>query len=219
MTARVLSHEEARAFYDRFGRKQDLQRIYEDPAIEVLLKYAGFDSARAVVELGCGTGRLATRLLEECLPSDATYIGFDISRTMLELAQARVAPFAGRAEVQLTDGSPSLAVGDNTSDRFLSAYVLDLLSEKEIRAALREAQRLLVPGGLLCLASLTFGHTPVSRLVCRSWTAIHSLNPRMVGGCRPLELAAFVGPEWRILHREVVCTVGICTEVLVAALS
>jgi ubiquinone/menaquinone biosynthesis C-methylase UbiE len=138
---------------------------------------------------------------------------------MLELAQARVAPFAGRAEVQLTDGSPSLAVGDNTSDRFLSAYVLDLLSEKEIRAALREAQRLLVPGGLLCLASLTFGHTPVSRLVCRSWTAIHSLNPRLVGGCRPLELAAFVGPEWRILHREVVCTVGICTEVLVAALS
>ena len=216
---RVLSHEEARAFYDRFGRKQDLQRIYEDPAIEVLLEYASFESARAVVELGCGTGRLAARLLKQCLPSDATYIGFDISRTMVELAQDRVAPWAGRAEVQLTDGSPSLAVGDHSSDRFLSTYVLDLLGEEQIRAVLREAQRLLVPGGLLCLASLTFGQTPVSRLVSRSWTAIHSLNPQLVGGCRPLELASFIGPEWRILHREVVRAVGICTEVLIAALS
>jgi len=32
-------------------------------------------------------------------------------------------------------------------------------------------------------------------------------------------LAAFVGPVWRILHREVVCAFGICTEVPVGALS
>ncbi len=218
MTSRALSHEEARAFYDRFGRKQDLQRIYEDPAVEVLIRYASFESASAVIELGCGTGRLAERLFEECLPSDATYVGIDISRTMVELARGRLARWAGRAEVQLTDGSPSLGVGDDTADRFLSTYVLDLLSEDEIRAVLRKAGRVLVPGGLLCLASLTFGQTPLSRLVCHSWTAFHSWNPRLVGGCRPLELTAFVGPEWRILHREVVCTLGICTEVLIATL-
>lgn len=144
----ALSHEEARAFYDRFGRKQDLKRVYEDPAIKVLLEYAGFESAKAVVELGCGTGRLAARLLEECLPSDATYVGFDISRTMVELAQNRVAPGASRAKVQLTDGSASLGVGDDAADRFLSTYVFDLLSAQEIRTVLGEAQRLLVPGGL-----------------------------------------------------------------------
>ena len=213
---RVLSHEEAKAFYDRFGRKQDLQRIYEDPAIEVLLEYASFQTACAVVELGCGTGRLAARLLEELLPEDSKYVGLDISKTMTDLARGRVAPWGDRARVQRTDGSPILPLSDGAFDRCLSTYVLDLLSEEDIRAALSEARRVLAPGGRLCLASLTFGQTLPSRLTCRAWTAIHSLSPRLVGGCRPLHLEEFIGSDWQILHREVVCTLGICTEVLVA---
>jgi ubiquinone/menaquinone biosynthesis C-methylase UbiE len=216
MAGRVLSHEEARDFYDRFGRKQDLQRIYEDPAIEVLVRHAQFDSARAVVELGCGTGRLAARLLADQLPAGATYVGFDISRTMVALAGRRLSRWAGRARVELTDGSPGLPVTDRSCDRFLSTYVLDLLSEDEIAAVLRDARRVLAPDGLLCLASLTFGQTLSSRLVGRLWSAIHSLNPTIVGGCRPLDLAAIAAPDWAVLHREVVCTLGICTEVLIA---
>jgi len=107
---RVLSHEEAKAFYDQFGPKQDLQRIYEDPAIEVLLEYASFQTACAVVELGCGTGRLAARLLEELLPEDSKYLGLDISETMIDLAHGRVAPWGDRARVQRTHGSPTLPV-------------------------------------------------------------------------------------------------------------
>ena len=153
------------------------------------------------------------------LPSDATYIGFDISRTMVELAQDRVAPWAGCAEVQLTDGSPSLAVGDNTSDRFLSAYVLDLLGEEQIRAVLREAQRLLVPGGLLCLASLTFGNilrlawcaARGGRLIdqTRDWWAVAALS-----SSRPLSV-----PSGAYFTARSCMSVGICTEVLIAALS
>jgi ubiquinone/menaquinone biosynthesis C-methylase UbiE len=212
----VLSHEEAKAFYDRFGKKQDLQRIYEDPAIEVLLRYAGFQTACAVVELGCGTGRLAARLLEELLPDDSKYVGLDISETMIDLAQGQIAPWGDRARVQRTNGPPTLPVGDGAFDRFLSTYVLDLLSEEDIHAVLREARRVLAPGGRLCLASLTFGQTLPSRLACRAWSAIHALRPRLVGGCRPLHLEAFIGRDWQTLHREVVCTLGICTEVLVA---
>jgi ubiquinone/menaquinone biosynthesis C-methylase UbiE len=215
MSRRVLSHEEARSFYDRFGAKQDLQRFYEDPAIEVLLRHAGFDSATAVVELGCGTGRLAERLLRTALPPDARYAGFDISETMVGLARSRVEPWKERARVERTGGALDLPVPDASCDRFLSTYVLDLLGEDEIRIALRGARRALVPGGRLCLASLTFGETFPSRMVCRLWTALHSLSPGLVGGCRPLRLEAFTS-DWTVLHREVVCTFGICTEVLVA---
>jgi len=215
--ARVLSHQEAKAFYDRFGRKQDLQRFYEDPAIEVLLRHAAFESASAVVEFGCGTGRLAERLLREQLPGRATYLGLDISRTMVELTRARLEPWADRAKVELTEGSPGLPVADRDCDRFLSTYVLDLLSEEEIRSTLHEARRVLAPGGRLCVASLTFGQTLPSRLVCRIWTTVHSLRPRLVGGCRPLRLEAFTGSDWQVLHRQVLCTFGICTEVLIAA--
>jgi len=214
--ARALSHEEARAFYDRFGAKQDLQGFYENPAIEALLRHGGFASARAVVELGCGTGRLAARLLRERLPTEATYVGFDVSETMVGLARARVRPWSDRARVQRTEGPPALPLPDGACDRFLSTYVLDLLGEDDIRAALREARRVLAPCGRLCLASLTFGNTVASRAVCRLWTAIHSLSPGLVGGCRPLHLQAFTASDWKVLHGEVVCRFGICTEVLVA---
>lgn len=216
MAARTLSHREARAFYDRFGRKQDLQRIYEDPAIEVLLRHGAFESAGVVVELGCGTGRLAERLLRERLPASASYLGIDISRTMVELTRARLEPWRDRIEIHLTEGSPRLPVADGACDRFLATYVLDLLAEDEVHATLREARRVLAPGGRLCLAGLTFGQTLGSRLVCRIWTALHSVHPRLVGGCRPLDLERFIASDWRVLHREVVCTFGLCTEVLVA---
>jgi ubiquinone/menaquinone biosynthesis C-methylase UbiE len=216
MGARTLSPREARAFYDRFGSKQDLQRFYEDPAIDVLLRHSAFETASAVVELGCGTGRLAERLLRQRLSPQATYVGLDISRTMIELARNRLRPWADRTKVELTEGSPTLPLNDRTCDRFLSTYVLDLLSEEDIGTALREARRVLIPGGRLCLAGLTFGQTPASRLLCRLWTAVHSMRPQLVGGCRPLRLEAFTGADWRVLHREVVCTFGLCTEVLIA---
>lgn len=216
MASRTLSHEEARAFYDRFGRKQDLQRVYEDPALDVLLGHADFESAGSVIELGCGTGRLAARLLERHLPAEATYLGLDVSRTMVELAEERVTPWADRAEIRQTDGSLALPVADGAFDRFLSTYVLDLLGDQDIDAVLREARRVLAPGGRLCLASLTFGQTWPSRLISRLWSRVHSLRPQLVGGCRPLDLAARVAPGWEIVCHEVACKLGICTEVVVA---
>jgi ubiquinone/menaquinone biosynthesis C-methylase UbiE len=214
---RVLSAQEARGFYDSFGAKQDWQRFYEDPAIDVLVGHGDFESAKSVVEFGCGTGRLAERLLRGPLPAQATYAGFDISGTMVDLARARVAPWSDRAKITLTEGSPVLPLPDGSCDRFLSTYVLDLLGEEDIRAALREAERLLASDGRLCLASMTFGQTMPSRLFSRAWSAIQRADPRLVGGCRPLHLERFTGKAWRISHQQVVCTFGMCTEVVVAS--
>jgi ubiquinone/menaquinone biosynthesis C-methylase UbiE len=44
-------------------------------------------------------------------------------------------------------------------NRFVN-YVLDLLSEEDIHAALGEAGRLLEPGGLLCLTELSYTKLP-----------------------------------------------------------
>lgn len=212
----MLSHSEARAFYDRFGARQDLQRFYEHRAIEVLLAHGALDAARGVVEFGCGTGALARELLENRLRPDATYLGLDVSSTMVKLARARVAPWAKRARIEQTGGEPRIPLPDASCDRLLSAYVLDLLSEEDICAVLRDAHRVLAPGGLLCLASLTFGQGPASRAVCRAWQWLHALRPQLVGGCRPIRLGPFVEPAWALLHRQVVCAFGVCTEVVVA---
>lgn len=216
--ARTLSRPEARAFYDAFGAKQDRQAFYEDPAIADLIAHADFEHARAVLEFGCGTGRLAERLLADHLPPDARYRGADISATMVDLAGQRLAPWRDRAAVRLISGSTDLDAVDGSADRFLSTYVLDLLSTQDIRDLLDEARRVLKAEGLLCLVNLTPGETFPSRLVTACWRAVYRIDLKRVGGCRPIRLAAFLADEdWRILHRRVVSPVGISSEIVVAS--
>ncbi len=213
----MLSHEQAKAFYDHFGRKQDWQSFYEDVATTALVRNGEFDKAGAVIEFGCGTGRFAERLLEEYLPEKAGYVGLDISNTMVALAKKRLARFGRRAEVYLTDGSTHLDFGTASFDRFVSNYVLDLLTFEDTRTILREAWRVLTEGGLLGLTSLTHGFTPISRLVTSIWMKLHTIRPMLVGGCRPINLLEFVtGPLWRVRYEGKFSSYGVPSEVLVA---
>jgi ubiquinone/menaquinone biosynthesis C-methylase UbiE len=213
----VLTRAEARTFYDRWGARQDSQRPFEEPALRDLVAHARFDAARAVFELGCGTGRFAETLLEHHLPPGASYRAVDLSTTMVDLARKRLARFGARAEVQATDGEPVLALPSGSVDRFVSTYVFDLLGEDEIRALLAEAHRVLEPGGLVCLAGLTHGTGLVSRAFERVWRALHALRPSLVGGCRPISLVGLLSsPQWRILHHRVVVAWGMPSEVVVA---
>src|SRR5215212_6196065 len=162
---KMLSHEEARTVYDRFGARQDRQSYYEDQAIADLLAHLALNEAQAVFEFGCGTGRLAKSLFDDYLPATARYVGADSSTTMVTLAAQRLAPLVARATILQTNGAMQLDLAANSFDRFISTYVLDLLSEADIRAILAEAQRILSPGALLGVVSLTHGNTLVSRLV------------------------------------------------------
>ena len=220
MTARaspVLSRAEARRVYDRIGAGQDTQAFYEDRATGLLIRHGAFGSASRVLELGCGTGRFALRLLTSHLPETARYRGLDLSPKMVELARARLAPFAARAEVVLTDGAPPASEPTASCDRFVSNFVLDLLPEEDIAAVLSEAHRILAPGGLLCLAGLSTGAGAFSRLVSRAWARVHALRPALVGGCRPLELLAWLPPEqWRVRHHAQLAPFGVPSEALVA---
>ena len=176
-----------------------------------------FYNAAAVLEFGCGTGRFAARLLETKLPASATYLGLDVSSTMVGLTREALAPWHGRARVELSDGSTTLPVADGEFDRFLSTYVLDLLSPSDSARLLEEAHRVLRPGGLLALASLTPGSTPPSRALAGLWKGLWRIDPRAVGGCRPVELAALVAPEcWRVRDRLTVTKWALSSEVLVA---
>jgi len=207
-----------RSFYDRMGAKQDTQCWYEDPATADLTAHADFEHARAVFELGCGTGRFAAGLLDGRLPAHARYDAVDMSPTMLGLARERLAPFGDRVQVGRTDGALRFDRADAACDRFVANYVLDLLSEADIAAALGEAARLLADGGLLCIASLGHGAGPVSRAVAGLWSLIHRLRPMLVGGCRPLDLAPFIDSNtWTVRHRRTVVARGIPSEVIVAA--
>lgn len=212
----MLTRRETREFYDRFGRRQDRQSFYENPALELLIEHGSFSTARAVFEFGCGTGRFAARLLKDQLPAAARYLATDLSETMTGLARRRLEPFGERAVARLSEGSPRTGLAPASFDRFVSNYVLDILSETEIEEVFEEARRLLEADGRLCLTSLACGETFVSRKVSDLWTLVHRLRPKLVGGCRPLEPGRFVdGRFWETLLRRKVSAFGITSEVLV----
>ena len=216
--SRVLSREQARAFYDRFGAKQDTQHFYEDPATRDLVAHADLKSAEHVFEFGCGTGRFAHDILSHHLPPGASYRGVDLSSTMVRLARERLTPFGERAKLEQSDGSSWIHAPDASLDRLISNYVLDLLSEEDMRLFVADAHRVLKPEGRLCLVSLTWGSTPLSRLVTWGWVRIHALRPSLVGGCRPIELLALLpDTSWRIEHRNVLTPFGVPSEIVIAA--
>jgi ubiquinone/menaquinone biosynthesis C-methylase UbiE len=215
---RTLSHEEARQFYDAFGAKQDTQGWYEDPANAVMLAKAKLRDATNVVEFGCGTGRLAAKLLRSELDAGCRYAGFDSSRTMCGLATERLQPWQTRSKIELTSGAPKLTVADASADRVLATYVLDLLALSDIERFLTEAHRVLRPGGLLCVVGLTPGEQGVSRFVTALWRLIHRSSPARVGGCRPLKLADYLPvTKWANVEREVVVSWGLASEVVIAS--
>jgi ubiquinone/menaquinone biosynthesis C-methylase UbiE len=212
----VLTRSQARTFYDRFGKKQDTQAFYEDAALDDLIAHAAFDQVEKVFELGCGTGRFASRLLAKHLSPSASYLGMDLSQTMIAIAKQRVLPYEERAKVSQSDGSMSFSIPDHSVDCVVSTYVFDLLSETDIRQAIREVRRVLIPGGKLCLVSLTQGVTFASRIVCAVWSAAFHLRPSLVGGCRPIQLGSFfVQDSWSTQYRNVVTRFGIPSEILI----
>jgi ubiquinone/menaquinone biosynthesis C-methylase UbiE len=213
----ALTRSQARAFYDRFGAKQDSQAFYEDAALDELIAHAAFGQAQTVFELGCGTGRFAARLLAEQLPPTATYLGFDLSRTMVGIASQRLDAYADRARVTHSDGAMHFPLADDSVDRVIATYVLDLLPETEIRRAISEAHRVLAPGGRLCLISLGQGVTLPSHIVCALWSAVFRLHAALVGGCHPIRLHDYFDSlRWSVDYRHVLSQFGVTSEVLVA---
>ena len=218
-STRLLSHDQAARFYDTLGAALDTQAFYEDAALRELVAHLKMEDCRAILEFGCGTGRVAAELFESNLSTQATYLGMDVSRTMVALATTRLERWSARAVVQQCDGDPRIDAKNGCFDRFICTYVLDLLSDSDIRAILGEAHRVLAPDGLLGLASLTNGPTPASRFISTTWRGLHAISPWLVGGCRPIVIERFLPrSEWVIEYVHVVTRFGVPTEIIVAKL-
>lgn len=212
---RYLEPEQAARVYDRIGRWQDLGGFYEHEAMAAVLDAADLGSARSLVEIGCGTGTLAASLLRDRLPGDAAYLGLDVSTAMVERTRRQLEPFGDRARVLLVDGRTPWPIPDGGVDRVVAVYVLDLYSPEATDAFFAEVDRVLCPGGIVAVASLTPGAKGVPRAVSAIWSGAWRIDPHLTGGCRPIDLEPHLPAGYRRLLDTVITTWGVSSRAVV----
>ncbi|HLB20856.1 MAG TPA: class I SAM-dependent methyltransferase [Solirubrobacteraceae bacterium] len=105
--------------------------------------------SRVVLDMGCGTGSVPSRLAEA--DPSVRVLGVDGDEAVLALAREKCARFGER--VRFTKSlAGELPVENGTVDVVVASLLLHHLSPADKQEALREAWRVLVPAGRLVIA-------------------------------------------------------------------
>jgi ubiquinone/menaquinone biosynthesis C-methylase UbiE len=120
-----------------------VQRLTYLPEQQAVLRRLRGEPPRRVLDVGCGTGQLASRI-RGALPG-CDVVGCDFSRGMLSHAAAR-----GPSLRWVQGDALRLPLADASFDAAVSTEAFHWFSDP--LAALRELRRVLVPGGWLLVA-------------------------------------------------------------------
>lgn len=143
-----------------------LQRWVYQPAQDEMLAALRLHGARRIADIACGTGILADRIETELHP-DEVY-GVDMSDGMLDQARVR------NPEVRWLKGpAEDLPFEDGTLDAVVSTSAFHFFDQP---AAMRDFHRVLAPGGLAAVATIS---APQPRLLRRlsAATPAHNASP------------------------------------------
>ncbi len=160
-----------REFYERFAASFSGTRFGSQPGWDRIIPY--FPPRCAVLDLGCGNGRLA-RFLDERL-EQARYVGVDASEGLLAIARAQTAGLQRvRAEffpMDLSQEGWHRRLG--RFDVVTALAVLHHIPGYHARVQfVREAARCMHPEGALILSTWRFTHNPRMRRKILPWSVM-----------------------------------------------
>jgi ubiquinone/menaquinone biosynthesis C-methylase UbiE len=149
-----------------------------DAARAMLLDQAAVSAAHRVLDIGCGTGSLLV-MIKRKYP-EAEVVGLDPDPRAL--ARARRKGQRSRIRFQLDQGfADELPYPDGSFDRVFSSFMFHHLENSDKVKALREARRVLRPGGRFHLMDFAKADSMSAGRIAR-W--IHS-SPRLNDNSEP----------------------------------
>ncbi len=178
------SREEARSSYDRLSRYYDLLAgASEKRLVQTGLRKLDARPGETVLEIGFGTGRALLAVARAVGEAGKVY-GIDISRGMLDVAQARVeqAQLSHRVELGCAD-AVSLPFAPQFFDAIFMTFTLELFDTPEMPIVLRECDRVLRNDGRICVVAMSKGEHAGWAERVYEW--LHRKFPTLVD-CRPI---------------------------------
>lgn len=127
--------------YDLPALQRWVYRPAQDEVIETLRTHGG----EMIADIACGTGILATRIHDELHPAEV--YGIDMSDGMLAQARARCTAVRWRKAP-----AEKLPFGDSELDAVVSTAAFHFFDQP---AAVAEFHRVLAPGGLVAVATIS----------------------------------------------------------------
>ncbi len=145
-----------------------LQRLVYRPAQDEVIAALRANRSNRIADIACGTGILASRIAEDLRP-DEVY-GVDMSDGMLAQARRRSSSvFWKKAPAE------QLPFADGFLDAVVTTAAFHFFDQP---AALREFHRVLAPGGLVAVATISPRRLlPVQLFAAGGWAPAHNASP------------------------------------------
>jgi len=208
--SKPLTRASVQQFYDRAALFYNWFSFFESKAKKSAMERLELAPGLKLLNVGSGTGSEQQDFMKRLNPGGAV-IGIDLSFKMLRVASATSKGLLCQGDARILPFSTAVF------DRIYCAFVLDLVMEKEIPAWLTGFRRVLKPGGKMVMLSLVEGVDLPSKMLVRAWKKLYEIDPRICGGCRPLELTRWTADAgFECIERRVIVQLGLPSEVVVA---